>query len=448
MRLRAVLTSVLAAAMLTALSAQPQPSLLDGDRPLVFSIRAPFQQLFAKGADDERYAVDGTFTAEWSDEAIPVRVSVRGNTSKRYTECSFPKLKLKFRNERGPDGVGALKIGTHCGENNGEDLTATFGRLANERAPWREVTVYRLLAALGVPTLRARTARITYTDSSPNGTIVPSPLTRNALIVEDDEEAMTRMGASSQIAPEQFTTAREVFRVEDTARIAFAEALIGNFDWCLAFTADDTYRCDARKKLWNLLSLRGADGAFPVMKDFDLSGPVVGRHTWFDGVYNARFLESGTPIEAEVVAQVQRTRVLFTRDVLDGTRRVFMDKQADAYAVVARSSVDPHGRELAREYLGAFYRAIGTDQAFYRPVVTAPGTRVYADADGAREVCGAGDTLPVGTPVNELRRSGELAQVVLLDVMWHWTSPHACKAVHAQPVWIPASAISANFPAR
>ena len=448
MTLRLLLPCAVAAATLASSAAQPRTSLFDADAPFVFTLEAPLQQLFDNGADDEEYAVDGTFTGEGTGEALPVRVSVRGNTSKRDTECSFPKLKIKFKGDDGPGGARSLKIGSHCGENRGETLTGKFGRLANERAPWREVTVYRILAALNVPTLRARTARITYVDSSPSGTIAPSPLTRNALIVEDDDEAMKRMGAAAEIAPEQFTSARDVFRVDDTARIAFAEALIGNFDWCLAFSPDDTYRCDARRKLWNLLAFRGADGAFPVMKDFDLAGPVVGRHTWFDTVYSARFVEPGSPIDAEVVAQVQRTRSLFPRDVLDGTRRAFLDRRAAAYAAVEQATADAHGRDLARAYLDAFYRAIGTDQAFYRPVVTATGTRVYADAAGTREACGAGDTLPVGTPVNEVSRSGELAEVMILDVMWHWTAPHACNAVHAARVWIPAAAIGANYPAR
>jgi hypothetical protein len=37
---------------------------------------------------------------------------------------------------------------------------------------------------------------------------------------------------------------------------------------------------------------------------------------------------------------------------------------------------------------------------------------------------------------------------MILDVMWHWTAPHACNAVHAARVWIPAAAIGANYPAR
>ncbi len=428
-------------------TAQPA-GLFEGDAPLVFTIRAPLQQLFDKGVNDQAYEVDGMFSVE-GGTAVPVRVSVRGNTSKRDSECSFPKLKLHFDKKDGPDGVRALKIGSHCGENPGEELTGRFGRLANQLSPWREVTVYRLLAALNVPTLRARDARITYVDTSQRGTIVPSPLTRNALIVEDDDEAMKRLGATSAIAPEQFSTARDRFTLADTARIAFAEALIGNFDWCLAFSSDDTYRCDARRKLWNLLAVRRADGdTVPVMEDFDLAGPVVGRHIWFKEVYGDSFPDAGSPIEAEVLAQVQRTRTLFARDVLDAARHEFLGRRAEAYNVVRRANVDPHGRELAKDYLDAFYRAIDTDQGFYRPVVVEAGTHVFGDSNGMREACGQGDTVPVGTPVVELRRSGELAQVRLLDVMWYWTDKRRCDAVHTQPVWIPAAAISANYPVK
>ena len=87
---------------------------------------------------------------------------------------------------------------------------------------------------------------------------------------------------------EQFTTARELFAPADTARLAFAEAMIGNFDWCLRFYADDTYRCDAKQPLWNISAFKRDDGrALPVIADFDLAGMVVGSHNWFDQVYFA-----------------------------------------------------------------------------------------------------------------------------------------------------------------
>ena len=145
-----------------------------------------------------------------------------------------------------------------------------------------------------------------------------------------------------------FTTAADRFPVPDAARLAFAEALAGNFDWCLKFTADDTYRCDERKPLWNVLAFTRDDSAFPVPKDFDLSGIVTGRHLWFGDVYNPSFVEPPSPIDVEVISQVQRARTLFTRDVLDAARQEFVDQRhvqqcaIGGYAVVgvhARSSV-------------------------------------------------------------------------------------------------------------
>src|SRR5205807_8001401 len=91
-----------------------------------------------------------------------VTFTVRGHTSARETECTFPKLKLQF-----PAGSGLhnLKIGTHCGESRGDDVTPKYGRLPNDRAPHREAAVDRLLEAIGLPAFKARPARITYVDT-------------------------------------------------------------------------------------------------------------------------------------------------------------------------------------------------------------------------------------------------------------------------------------------
>jgi hypothetical protein len=425
--------------------------LFSSQTPVELTLAAPLQQLFDNGKTNEDYTVPGVVSyhsGSFQVVKIPdVEVSIRGNTSKRESECPFPKLKLKFKDGSAPkdsifDGVDTLRIGTHCGESEGEALTRKYGRLANEKSPWREALVYRLLSAVGVPTLLARPARITYIDAARSG----HPLVRNAMLLEDDDAAKKRLGAKDEIVMDDFTTAAERFRVADAARLAFGEALAGNFDWCLKFTATDTYRCDERKPLWNVLAFARDGSAFPVPQDFDLSGIVTGRHLWFVDVYNPAFVESSSPIDVEVLGQVQRTRTLFTRDVLDATRREFMDHRGAAEQAIADAAVDPHGRELARHYAESFFGAIGSDAAFYRPVVGSPNTRVYVDAAKSREACGRGETVPVGTPVAERRRSGEMAEVVLLDIMWQWAPPNACEAIHKGTVWIDASAIGSSRP--
>jgi hypothetical protein len=123
-------------------------------------IEAPFDELFESSQRDPDHIVSGTLT-ESGGKIVPVKISVRGHTSRRESECTFPKLKV----ER-PDGT-QLKVGTHCGEATSNALTAKYGRLPNERSPWREAAVYRILDALGVLTLQAKPARITYLTSSP-----------------------------------------------------------------------------------------------------------------------------------------------------------------------------------------------------------------------------------------------------------------------------------------
>ena len=189
-----------------------------------------------------------------------VELSVRGHTSRRGSECPFPKLKLAFgkketaRDESIFAGMEGLRIGTHCGENEGEQLTSKFGRLANEKSPLREAFVYRLLEAMGVPTLRARPARIAYVDTTRRRVSRRSFATRFCSKTMTTSSAGSARPAKSRM--EQFTTARELFAPADTARLAFAQAMIGNFDWCLRFYPDDTYRCDAKQPLWNISAFK------------------------------------------------------------------------------------------------------------------------------------------------------------------------------------------------
>lgn len=207
-------------------------------------------------------------------------------------------------------------------------MSVKYGRLPNQLSPLREVFVYRLLAALNVPTLKARPAKVTYVYADARTGETPpqdQPLVRNAAIIEDDDDAVARLGGHGDIAESAFTNARAQFAPADTAQLIFAEALIGNFDWCLKMTPDDRFRCDARHPLWNITAAKMPNGhARPIVHDFDVSGMVTGRHPWFNDMFNAKFSRSESQADVEVTAQLQRTRSLFTRDVLDAARAAFI----------------------------------------------------------------------------------------------------------------------------
>src|SRR5688572_21616231 len=59
-------------------------------------LEAPFKDLFAQARTNEEYAVTGRLRYTRGGRGVAVdgvKVSVRGHTSRRETECAFPKLK-------------------------------------------------------------------------------------------------------------------------------------------------------------------------------------------------------------------------------------------------------------------------------------------------------------------------------------------------------------------
>lgn len=427
--------------------ANNQPSRLFTDSSVVtLRLEAPLERLFATaraaGASADASVEGRLFYADPATgrETIlgRVQVSVRGNSSRRDSECSFPKLKLDFDNPPADSpfaGMKTVKIGTHCGERPDGQLTR-LGRWANEKSPFREALVYRLVDAAGVPTLKTRPARVTYVDGA-------TQLDRAALLLEDEGAAGERLGATGEA--KNFENARASFSLDDAAAVAFVQAMIGNFDWAVKFSPGDYYRNDDTQKLWNVLAFRRDDGgAFPFVYDFDLAGPVVGGlHPWFAKVYFDGF-ESRSAVAIEVLGQVQRTRTLFERRLLDRTRQRFVSAKPAIYRALDGGPVDDEGRRVAREYLDRFFEEIGSDDRFYRPVVL-KRVPLFADQQAARPACGAGDLVPAGTVVSEpLAQDDRRVQVNLVDVWWHWAS--RCDAVHRGPVWVQKNAIGRDYP--
>jgi len=435
------------------------PPLFSSHEVVAIRLTAPFNDLIRSTQND--YAVTGTLSYAAGSERSTiegVRISIRGHTSRRSGECTFPKLKLQLppasaRSTGLFAGIKTVKLGTHCGEAGDEAPTSRYGRVLNERSAHREAFVYRLLDIVGVLTLKARPARVTYVyaDARPGQAADEQrPVVRDAFFLEQDDEAVKRAGGRQQVDEKGFTNARDRFTASDTAAIAFAEAMIGNFDWCLKMYPGDAYRCNARHPLWNVIAVVGANGgARPLIYDFDVSGAVSGGHRWFNEVYSDQFLPSRSHTAIEVLGQVQRTRTLFDRAVLDATRAHFMEKKSAAYNALKSASLDDFGRRRIQEYLDAFFTTIASDDEFYRPVVTESRTLPYLDPGRRRVACAAQGPVPVGTVVGDpLRTSGRMIQVVLLDTLWRWGPESKCATVHAEPVWIDGSAVSRDYPPR
>ena len=121
----------------------------------------------------------------------------------------------------------------------------------------------------------------------------------------------------------------------------------------------------------------------------------------------------------------------FRARICDRARAAFVARKSEAVRVLDAAALDPEGRRIAREYIEAFFKAIESDSAFYRPVVVSAGTQAYAGVD-RQPVCSAGATVPVGTPVSDpIRTEGSLVQVMLLDALWHGRRRRAATAFTA-----------------
>ena len=169
----------------SSLRARRRPDLFSSYAIVELTLEAPLSDLFAQQEDDDA-AVDGKVSYRAPDGGQVVvddlEVSERGNTSRQQNECRFPKLKVRFAAGTADASIfrhmDVVKIGTHCGESPDQTLTRSAGRVANEHTTHREAFVYRLLDLLGIPSLRARPARIAYRDTSTSRRSAPSRATR------------------------------------------------------------------------------------------------------------------------------------------------------------------------------------------------------------------------------------------------------------------------------
>ena len=349
------------ARLLLAVAVSTSAALFSSSEPVRFTLAAPFDELFEHGRTDDTYTVTGTLTMAGSSRPSTIEdvtIGLRGNTSRRESECSFPKLKITLPQAASTEipifaGMKSIKIGTHCGEAENGQLTARFGRLANQQSPRREAFIYSLLAAVGVPALRARPAVITYVYANGADTRERS-IERQAIVLEDADDAIKRVGGRGDITEQEFTTAQALFTPADTLAVAFGEALIGNFDWCLKMTARDNYRCDRRHPVWNIaVADLGSGKARPLLHDFDVSGMVTGRHPWFASVFNESFVPSHSQIDTEVLAQVQRTRTLFPRAGSgSSTRRIRRAQERSGSRPRCRGARSRRPSNCARVYRG------------------------------------------------------------------------------------------------
>src|SRR5262249_777958 len=161
------------------------------------------------------------------------------------------------------------------------------------------------------------------------------------------------------------------------------------------------------------------------------SGIVVGRHHWFSSVFYEGYVESKSTVAIEVMSQLEHTRSVFPRAVLDRTRRAFVQRKADASRALENATVDAAGRSLVETHLRAFLETIENDDRLYAPVVVRSRERIYLDAAKTQLACPQDSVAPVGTLVGPaIATQGDMMKAAMLDVEWRWGPPAKCDAIH------------------
>ena len=239
---------------------------LSGPSPLFSSydvvplqLEAPFKDLFAQARPNEEYAVTGKLSYTHGGRGVAVdgvKVERAGqhqparerNAPSRSSRCSCPPtLRRGHFSPASRRSRSARTAGNPPRTRSRQNMDAcpTSGLLCEKRlctACWRRLACRHSRHG-------RRESRTCDADARPGQSPAQEQsIVRNAVLLEDTDEAVKRFGGVREIEEKAFTNARAQFSAADTARTAFAEAMIGNFDWCLKMTADDAYRCNARHR--------------------------------------------------------------------------------------------------------------------------------------------------------------------------------------------------------
>ena len=249
----------------------------------------------------------------WTDSTgkhdLPVLVQLRGNTSQSELQCPFPKMTLNFEKDPATDervskgtmfnGLKTIGIGTHCGGKPGS--STRFHRVWGGLSPHREALIYKVQEYLSIPGFQALPTTFSYVDSKtgkgpvepqPSGFAVNQPMPGFFL---EDIKTFVKQADGKEIRaadanlkdpdkPYIFTNVADAPKDAKAAgstidpidpktilRIIFFQALVGNYDWQLRISPDDTSNSSG---LWNIKVVE-ANGKWIVFPyDYDLAGWV------------------------------------------------------------------------------------------------------------------------------------------------------------------------------
>lgn len=290
--------SFLIGTLTLSLSMNAKAQLFEKEEPLRFEIHysaSKLSELKEKASSQsERESMAARMVYEGVE--IPIELSVKGMSSP--AELEFPKIKIDIdksvlaneavlkRTPFGKDNEFSVQTHGFNQDRNGE--WTHLGRLRHSKWVFREASIYRLLAHLGVPVRSTRSAFITYV--SENGKLENKP----ALLQEKMSKLAKKLGGSKvKNLPFLYVEDKSVSQPElikqDVAagRLVYSEVIfvelmnvmIGNAD----FDFPTLIEPDLSVQNFNILKvpaphLPGKEKIILSPEDFDMASVVTGLY--------------------------------------------------------------------------------------------------------------------------------------------------------------------------
>ena len=260
---------------------------------------------------------------------MSVFVRTRGNSRRQPEVCSFPPLRLRFREDQVGNtlfaGQEKLKLVTHC-----RTEVREYQQYLLE-----EYLLYHVYQMVSDLSFHVRLARVTYSDRRQN---MPR-IMRAGFFLEDKHAMAARLGGT---IVKQSERAGEL-DAATTATLEVFQYLIGNVEWSL----DDHDNIE-------VVDIGGE--YYPVPVDFDVAGVIAPPYA--------------RPNEALGVQRVG-DRVFRgacrPRDELDAALGLFTERKDDIYALYRSFPLlEDERRERALAYFDEFFDIIGDKQRVER----------------------------------------------------------------------------------
>lgn len=224
--------------------------LFASDEPLQLTLYLDIRE-FLKTRGSQEYS-NARLTIKLNEtDSVAEDIKIKPRGIMRLTYCSFPPIMLKFKGNDSSDEraikKGTVKLVTHC------NRSPVF-----ENYILKEYLTYKLFNLVTPYSFKTRLVRISYIDTLK----AKNSFTAYGFLIENEDEMAKRNKAVLIKNPK--LTQNNMY-VEDMARVAVFNFLIGNTDWSVTFQHNVKILVPSE-----LIP----DKAIPVAYDFDYSGLV------------------------------------------------------------------------------------------------------------------------------------------------------------------------------